>query len=80
MPGDASVPGVRWLGHAALLIEESKGQANDFPPTTDGYRSPTSAFIDGVEYDGRKPNAYLEKLTIGLKGNQKVAGGGPKGT
>jgi len=26
-------------------------------------------------YDGRKPNDYLAKLTIGLKGNQKVEGG-----
>ena len=56
---------------AALLIEEGKAKKTDFPAGTDGYRPPTKDFIDGVEYDGRKPNAYLEKFAIGLKGNQK---------
>ena len=37
-----------------------------------GYRDPTSEFIDGITYDGRKPNAYIDSLTIGLKGKQKV--------
>ena len=32
-------------------------------------------FIDGIEYDGRKPNAYLEKFAIGLKGQQKIESG-----
>ena len=26
-------------------------------------------FIDGIAYDGRKPNAYLDKFAIGLKGD-----------
>jgi nitrate/nitrite transport system substrate-binding protein len=39
----------------------------DEVPETDGYKAPTSEFIDGVEYDGRKPNDYLRKLQIGLK-------------
>jgi nitrate/nitrite transport system substrate-binding protein len=56
---------------AQRLIEEGKAAASDFP-STDGYRPPTSDFIDGVEYDGRAPNAYLEKFTIGLKGDERV--------
>ena len=32
-------------------------------------------FIDGVEYDGKKPNDYLSKFPIGLKGNQTISGG-----
>jgi nitrate/nitrite transport system substrate-binding protein len=34
---------------------------------TDGYKPATAEFIDGVEYDGRKPNDYLAKFPIGLK-------------
>ncbi len=36
-------------------------------PKTDGYRAPTDKFIDGIEYDGKKPNEYLKKFPIGLK-------------
>lgn len=60
---------------AKALIAEKKANAADFDLATDGFRAPTSEFIDGIEYDGRKPNAYLDKLTVGLKGQQKVAGG-----
>jgi nitrate/nitrite transport system substrate-binding protein len=60
---------------AQLLVAENKAKKEDFPWDTDGYRAPTSEFIDGVEYDGRKPNAYIDKLKIGLKGNQKVEAG-----
>ena len=34
----------------------------------------TAEFIDGISYDGRKPNAYIDALPIGLKGQQKVDG------
>ena len=30
-------------------------------------------FIDGITFDGRQPNAYLELFPIGLKGSQKIA-------
>mgnify|MGYP007028502068 CR=1 FL=1 len=30
--------------------------------------------IDGIAYDGRSPNAYLDSLPIGLKGEQIVVG------
>ncbi len=35
---------------------------------------PTKDFIDGIEYDGRKPNAYIDSQPIGLKGQQKIEG------
>ena len=58
---------------ARQLIKEGKMKASDFPDfdKEDGFRAPTSEFIDGVSYDGHKPNAYIEKLKIGLKGNEK---------
>jgi nitrate/nitrite transport system substrate-binding protein len=59
---------------AQLLVEEGKADKKDFPWTTDGYRAPQSEFIDGVVFDGRKPNEYLGKLAIGLKSNQRVDG------
>jgi nitrate/nitrite transport system substrate-binding protein len=64
-----------YLKAAALLIEEGKAKREDFPMDTDGYRPPTREFIDGIEYDGRKPNAYLEQFAIGLKGTQQVGAG-----
>jgi len=64
-----------YLQAAALLVEEGRVDRADVPFDTDGYRAPTSDFIDGVEYDGRRPNAYLDALTIGLKGGQTVGAG-----
>jgi nitrate/nitrite transport system substrate-binding protein len=57
---------------ASLLIEEGLARSSDFPSQTDGYRPATSDFIDGMEYDGRKPNAYLAKFAIGLKSGERV--------
>ena len=64
-----------YLKAAQSLLEEGKVQRADFPWQSDGYRAATKEFIDGVEYDGRKPNDYLAKLAIGLRGDQKVQGG-----
>ncbi|MFQ8431515.1 CmpA/NrtA family ABC transporter substrate-binding protein [Amaricoccus sp. W119] len=64
---------------ARLLIEEGRAKAEDFPFGSDGYKAPTSAFIDGVEYDGRAPNDYLTKFPIGLKGGQTVTSAGVQG-
>jgi nitrate/nitrite transport system substrate-binding protein len=61
-----------YLKAASRLIAEGKAAQGGFPFGADGYRPPTGEFIDGVEYDGRTPNAYLEKFTIGLKGSQTV--------
>ncbi len=63
-----------YLKAAEMLVEEGHVGKADFPWDTDGYREPTADFIDGVTYDGRKPNAYLDSLTIGLKGKQIVEG------
>jgi len=48
----------------------------DFPWDSDGFKPATPAgdIIDGIPYDGRTPNAYLESLPIGLKGTQTVVG------
>jgi nitrate/nitrite transport system substrate-binding protein len=65
-----------YLRAATELVAEGAARSEDFPLGTDGYRPPTAEFIDGVEYDGRQPNAYLEKFPIGLKGNQIVGDDG----
>ena len=46
--------------------------ADDFPDfaTETGYRAPQTEFIDGVTFDGTKPNAYLKSFPIGLKGDE----------
>jgi len=64
-----------YLRAAKLLIEEGKAKPEDFPMGSDGFRSPTKEFMDGIEYDGRKPNEYLGKFAIGLKGEQRIEGG-----
>jgi nitrate/nitrite transport system substrate-binding protein len=64
-----------YIRAARLLVDEKKAKQEDFPWTTDGFRPPTKEFIDGVEYDGRKPNDYLQKLAIGLKHAQVVENG-----
>lgn len=61
-----------YLKAARLLVEEGKAAREDFPWESDGYRAATADFIDGITYDGRKPNDYLKKFPIGLKGGQKV--------
>ena len=63
-----------YLKAARLLVEEGKAQEAEFPWATDGYREQTADFIDGIAYDGRTPNAYLEKFAIGLRGDQTVDG------
>jgi nitrate/nitrite transport system substrate-binding protein len=64
-----------YLRAARLLVDEGLANESDFPWTTDGYRAPTGEFIDGVVYDGRKPNAYLESLALGLKGHETPSSG-----
>ena len=44
------------------------------PGTATATATPTSEFIDGVTFDGRKPNAYIDSMAIGLKGGQRVDG------
>ena len=51
-----------YLQAAKLLVAEGTRAAAGLPLGSDGYRAPQSEFIDGIVYDGRKPNAYLAKL------------------
>ncbi|MGD2131493.1 MAG: CmpA/NrtA family ABC transporter substrate-binding protein [Maricaulaceae bacterium] len=64
-----------YLEAARALVEDGLASEEDFPWETDGYREPTSEFLDAVTYDGRTPNAYLESLEIGLKDGEQVVGG-----
>lgn len=59
---------------AKALIEAGTLKAEDFPDfaTEKGYKPATAEFIDGVEYDGTKPNDYLKAFEIGLKGEDKL--------
>ena len=64
-----------YLAAAKLLVAEGKAQKEDFPWDTDGFYAPVKDLIDGTEFDGRKPNAYIDKFAIGLKGNERVESG-----
>ncbi|MEM7410484.1 MAG: CmpA/NrtA family ABC transporter substrate-binding protein [Myxococcota bacterium] len=57
---------------AELLVAEGKIDASEIPQT-DGYKAPTGDFIDGVVYDGKKPNAYLSKFKVGNQAAKSVA-------
>jgi nitrate/nitrite transport system substrate-binding protein len=58
---------------AQLLVDEGKIAAADVPFGSDGYKPATADFIDGLAYDGRTPNAYIDSFAIGLK-SADVAG------
>jgi nitrate/nitrite transport system substrate-binding protein len=60
-----------YLEAARQLVAEGKAKQEDFPWTSDGYRPPTSDFIDGMTFDARKPNAYIDSLKIGLKRDER---------
>lgn len=63
-----------YLEAAKLLVAEGKAKKEDFPWDTDGFRAPVTDAIDAVPYDGRKPNAYIDSLKIGLKGKERLEG------
>lgn len=54
---------------AKALIADGVIDASEFPDfaTESGFKPEQTEFLDGVSYDGSKPNEYLRKLTIGLK-------------
>ncbi|MBB04936.1 MAG: nitrate ABC transporter substrate-binding protein [Pseudooceanicola sp.] len=70
-----------YLQAARLLVDEGLADEADFPWDSDGYKAPTPAsdIIDAIPYDGKTPNAYLDSLPIGLKGEQKIIGTDVKG-
>lgn len=55
-----------WEQAAALLVEEGYLEASEIPET-DGYKPPTSDFIDGKTYDGKNPLTYINSFKIGNK-------------
>ena len=56
-----------WTAAAKELVAEGKLAESEIPET-DGFKIyPASKFIDGIEYDGKKPNEYLQKFAIGKK-------------
>ncbi|MFT4519219.1 MAG: nitrate/nitrite transport system substrate-binding protein [Halioglobus sp.] len=59
---------------AEALIEEGEMEASDFPVFTSesGFRAPQTEFIDGMVFDGTKPNGYLQQFPIGLKGDERI--------
>ena len=59
---------------AKELIKEGKLDAKDFPDfaTETGFKPAQKGFIDNIVYDGSKPNEYLKKFEIGLKGAEKI--------
>lgn len=64
-----------YMQAAQLLVADGKAKKEDFPTNADGYRAPWKDKLSGIEFDGKQPNAYVEKFAIGLKGSQKVEGG-----
>ena len=70
-----------YMQAAAMLIEEGHVDKADFPFGSDGYKAPTPPedILDGIGYDGKAPNAYIDSLNIGLKTNQTIEGSDVKG-
>src|SRR5678815_149661 len=56
-----------YLKAAQMLVDEGKIKKEDIPWTSDGFEPATKEFIDGIEFDARKPNAYIDSMVIGLK-------------
>ena len=65
-----------YLKAAELVIADGYADEADFPFGSDGYREPTPGgdIIDGIPYDAKAPNAYIDSLKIGLKSQQVVGG------
>ncbi len=64
---------------AAKALADRKVIPASAIPDTDGFKPVDNGFIDHVPYDGRKPNAYIQSLGIGLKAGQKVTASGVTG-
>jgi len=54
---------------AEALVAEGRLAASEVPES-DGWKAPDAGFIDGIAFDGRKPNAYLGQLEIGNQGKR----------
>ncbi len=56
-----------YLDAAKRLLAEGHISKDDIPWDTDGFKEASSDFIDGIEYDARKPIEYLNRHKIGIK-------------
>ncbi len=59
---------------AKSLIAEGLAKADEFPDFAkeDGFKKTQTEFIDGIAYDGTKPNEYINKFKIGLKKGDRL--------
>ena len=60
-----------------MLVDEGMAEGQRFPlgpATATSAPTPAGDIIDGIGYDGKQPNAYIDSLPIGLKDDQKVVG------
>lgn len=55
-----------WSKAAALLLKEGYLDESEIPET-DGFKPPTTDFIDGNSYDGKDPIGYINSFKIGNK-------------
>ncbi|WP_156840804.1 CmpA/NrtA family ABC transporter substrate-binding protein [Novosphingobium aquimarinum] len=67
-----------YLAAAKKLVDDKVIPAGAIPET-DGFKPVDNGFMDKIPYDGRKPNAYIQSLKIGLKQGQKVTASGVTG-
>ena len=67
-----------YMAAAESLVTEEIIPADSLPDT-DGFKPAQDGFIDGLEFDGSQPNAYLESFPIGLKSGQTVTAEGVQG-
>lgn len=56
-----------YLAAAKHLLEEEFIDESEIPWDTEGYKAPTSDFIDGIEYDAMDPIGYINAHAIGNK-------------
>ena len=56
------------------LIADGTFKASEFAEVSksDGFRGVQDDFMDGIPYDGSKPNAYIDSMVIGIKGDKKL--------
>lgn len=56
------------------LIADGTFKTSDFSGVAEsnGFRGVQNDFMDGIPYDGSKPNAYIDSMEIGLKGSTKL--------
>lgn len=68
-----------FLEAAQSLVDDGLAPADAFLFDSDGYRPVSTDAIDGLPFDGRQPNAYIDSLPIGLHGDQRVVGNAVQG-